>query len=297
MKKIAILTCAEMPEMLPYDQEVQKILIKRGFITDVLIWDEVLKLSRTHLKQYDLVLIRTIWDYYKKTDEFNDFLVRLEDENINVLNPVDIIRWNMDKKYLMQLESEGYDIIPTIFNFAGEDSFSLALDKGWEKAVLKPMISAGSYDTFVLDMCQKAKFDGLIEQYFQNRPYMLQEFVSEIALGEISTITFTEPGKGSDVVLSYSIKKVPKEGDYRVQNDFGGVYSLHEVDAKIKQLSHKITTRFNDRLLYQRLDGIWRNGKFLIMELELVEPDLYLNFSKQALNQWVGILERILNKN
>jgi formamidopyrimidine-DNA glycosylase len=69
------------------------------------------------------------------------------------------------------------------------------------------------------------------------------------------------------------------------------------VDAKIKQLSHKITTRFNDRLLYQRLDGIWRNGKFLIMELELVEPDLYLNFSKQALNQWVGILERILNKN
>lgn len=285
--KIAILTCKEMPDMLPYDIEIIQLLNKQNVITKVFIWDEMLKDNPHILKQYDLILIRTIWDYYKKFDKFLKLLDFLDDESLKVLNPIDIIRWNMDKKYLIQLEDEGYKIIPTLFNFNGENSFAEAVKKGWKKMILKPMVSAGSYHTFVLNSTDESKFHKLISDHYVNRPYMIQEFIPEISEGEISTITLTSPGEMVENGFSYSVTKVPKKGDYRVQFNYGGVYHVGSVDPEIKEISQSITSRFDNRLLYQRLDGLWRNGEFLIMEIELIEPDLYLSYSKDALDNWV----------
>ena len=121
---------------------------------------------------------------------------------------------------------------------------------------------------------------------------MLQEFIPEISLGEISTIKLTSHLQEEGSGFSYSVTKVPKEGDYRVQFNYGGVYSIGDVDPEIQNISEQITRRFNNRLLYQRLDGLWRDGKFLIMEIELIEPDLYFNYSQDALNNWV---EKLIN--
>ncbi len=293
---ITILTCAEMPDMLPYDMEVIDLLRNKGVKVELIIWEELLKTDRISFESHDLVLIRTIWDYYKKVDKFNRLLDKLEDSNVTVLNPIDIVRWNMDKKYLLQLQNEGYDIIPTIFNFGEKDSFSKAIAKGWKKMILKPMISAGSYHTFVIESHEYSKFNNYIAKYYMDRPYMLQEFIPEIASGEISTITLSSP-HSLNSNYSYSITKVPKNGDYRVQFDYGGVYHVSGVDPEIQKISELITRRFEGRLLYQRLDGLWRNGKFLIMEIELIEPDLYLNLEKEALTTWVENILNLLSKN
>ena len=202
----------------------------------------------------------------------------------------------MDKRYLQGLQNEGFDIIPTIFNYGDTNSFEEAVSRGWEKMILKPMISAGSYHTFVINANEKSKFNRYITQYYKNRPYMLQEFIPEISEGEISTITLTNPSLPGSKEFSYSVTKVPKKGDYRVQVNYGGEYSIGNVDSEIKAISEKITSRFGGRLLYQRLDGLWRNGKFLIMEIELLEPDLYLNYSKEALMKWVDNLLNIIRK-
>ncbi len=287
---IAILTCSEMPNMLPYDLEVIKLLSDKGVNTKVIIWDELLKSNPSILSHYDLVLFRTIWNYYKNIEEFKQLLDFLEESNTPVINPVDIVRWNMDKKYLIELQNEGFDIIPTIFNFGETGSFENALSKGWEKMILKPMISAASYHTFVIDMYEKERYENLIKEYYIDRPFMLQEFIPEISDGEISTITLTVPSNKNKDDFSYSVTKIPKKGDYRVQFNYGGVYSIGEVDPIIKNISEQITKRFGNRLLYQRLDGLWRNGKFLIMEIELIEPDLYLNLSNEALTRWVDNL-------
>lgn len=292
MKKIAILTCDEMPEMLPYDHIIIKKLNEEGIYTKVFLWDELID-DIKKLEEYDLVLLRTIWDYYKKVDTFMVFLEKLERLDVRVLNPVDIVRWNMDKKYLLQLQEEGFDIIPSIFSFNNEDIFDQALEHGWKKMILKPMISAGSYHTYVIENNEREKFMDYKSQLFVNRPYMLQEFIPEISEGEISTITLTSPGESAEDGFSYSVTKVPKKGDYRVQFNFGGVYNLGKVDPVINKISHLITSRFNNRLLYQRLDGIWRNNKFLIMELELIEPDLYFNYSDAALDRFVNNLIKI----
>ena len=293
MKKIAILTCDEMPEMLPYDHIIIKKLNDAGILTEVFYWHDLVD-DIYKLEEFDLVLLRTIWDYYKKVEEFMVFLEQLDNLDVKVLNPIDIVRWNMDKKYLIQLQDEGFDIIPTIFSFNNEDVFDKALDLGWEKMILKPMISAGSYHTYVIEQDEKEKFLKYKKQLFTNRPYMLQEFIPEISDGEISTITLTSPGEMAEDGYSYSVTKVPKKGDYRVQFDFGGVYHLGDVDPVIKKISHKITSRFDNRLLYQRLDGLWRHNKFLIMELELIEPDLYFNYSEEAMDRFVENLLKVI---
>jgi len=277
-----------MPDMLPYDLEVIELLKEKGVETEVLIWDEILE--KDSLNNFDLVLVRTIWDYYKKVDKFMKFLNLLEESRVRVLNPIDIVRWNMDKKYLQELQNEGFDIIPTIFNFGDPGSFDEAVDRGWKKMILKPMISAGSYHTFVLEEGERLLFDELLDKHYKNRPFMLQEFIPEISEGEISTITLTNPDNAEVEDFSYSVTKVPKKGDYRVQFNFGGVYSVGDVNPKIKSISERITSRFGNSLLYQRLDGLWRDGKFLIMEIELIEPDIYLNHSHEALLRWVDNL-------
>ncbi len=292
MKRIAILTCIEMPEMLPYDHVVIDMLKRNNISTEVFIWDEILNVEI--LLEFDLVLLRTIWDYYKKTNLFIEFLNKLEMLNVNMLNPLDIVRWNMDKRYLLQLQQEGFDIIPTLFSFNNEELFDEAIKRGWERMILKPIISAGSYHTFVLNGNEKNKYLSYKRELFNDRPYMLQEFIPEISEGEISTITLTKPGEDILNGFSYSVTKVPKRGDYRVQFNYGGVYHLVDVDPVIKDISHRITSRFNNKLLYQRLDGLWRNNKFLIMELELIEPDLYFNYSEKALNRFVENVLSIL---
>ncbi len=156
--KLAILTCSEMPNMLPYDKEVISMLQKRGVNITVFIWDELLSKKIDFLLEFDAVLLRTIWDYFEKIDDFLILLDSLEALNVPVFNPIDVVRWNMDKKYLAELQAEGFDIIPTIFNFNGEDdSFTNAVSNGWEKMILKPMISGGSYHTFVINSNEESK--------------------------------------------------------------------------------------------------------------------------------------------
>ncbi len=182
-------------------------------------------------------------------------------------------------------------IIPTLFNSSNEEGiFQKALSLGWKKMILKPMISGNSYHTFVIEVNNEILFDQLIKDYFKNRPFLLQEFIPEISDGEISIIYFSNG-------YSYSVKKVPKKDEYRVQFDFGGIYHFGEIDPQIKVICDRISNYIGKRLLYQRVDGLWRDGKFLIMEVELIEPDLYLNLSDEAKNQWVDSLIGILNGN
>jgi len=286
--KLAILTSIDMPNMLPYDMEVIELLKNKGIESTIIVWDELIKTDPQLLQKYDAILIRTIWDYFLKYDEYLKLLDFLEASKVPVFNPVEILKWNANKKYLQELQNEGFDIIPTIFNLNNDkDSFATAISKGWKKVVLKPVISGNSYHTFVIDGDDEAKFNQLIDKHYINRPYMLQEFIPEISNGEISTIYFSNG-------YSYSVTKVPAAGEYRVQFDYGGVYHFGDVDPTIKNICDRIAARFENKLLYQRVDGVWRDGKFLIMEVELIEPDLYLNLNKDALNNWVDAIVGVI---
>jgi len=279
--KIGFLSTAEKPDMMPYDLQAKEMLKESNVDVEIIFWENYNEDNAHQLAAYDLVVMRTCWNYYKNIPEFLKFLDLLEQSGANMYNPVNLIKWNIDKKYLLELQSEGFGIIPTLFVFDDEEgTFEKAVAKGWKQIVLKPMISAGSYNTFVIDADDAERFMELKNKYFINRPYLLQEFLPEIALGEVSTLHFAD-GYG------YSVTKVPKAGDYRVQFQSGGVYHIEEVNPEIEKISARISEKLGHSTLYRRLDGIWRNDRFLIMELELIEPDLYLNLSSEALNHWV----------
>ena len=278
---LLFLTSSEMPDLLPYDQETIKSLTQQGIDVDILDWEKVIHTDPAKLSRYKAIIIRTIWNYYKKPESFIEMLDFCEENNLPLLNPVDIVRWNMDKRYLQELQNDGIELIPTEFVFNHQANvFQKAIKRGWQKMVLKPMISGGSYHTFVITDQEEKQFNELIEEFFQNRPYLLQEFIPEIANGEISTLCFANG-------YSYSIKKVPQAGDYRVQFNYGGQYHVCPVDPKIQAIAQKIQARFNSTTLYQRVDGVWRDGHFLLMEIELIEPDLYLGQHEKAMNEWV----------
>jgi len=269
---LLFLTSSEMPDLLPYDQETIKSLTQQGIDVDILDWEKVIHTDSAILRNYKAIIIRTIWNYFKKPESFIEMLDFCEENNLPLLNPVNIVRWNMDKRYLQDLQDDGIELIPTKFIFKHhENVFQKAINRGWKTMVLKPMISGGSYHTFVITDQEGKRFDELIEEFYQNRPYLLQEFIPEIANGEISTLYFANG-------YSYSIKKVPQAGDYRVQFNYGGQYQA---------IAQIIQERLNSTTLYQRVDGVWRDGHFLLMEVELIEPDLYLGHHEEALNEWV----------
>lgn len=285
--RIGFLTTKEMPDMMSYDQEVIARIKQQNVACEVIFWEEVLEQSPASLQRFQLIVFRTVWNYYKNAEQFVRLLDLLEASGVPAVNPLDIIRWNMEKSYLKKLMDEGYDVIPTVFsNGDPQKTFEAAQQQNWEKMVLKPMISGGSYHTYVLKKGDEAQYQQYIQEHFVNRPFMLQEFIPGITEGEISTITFSNG-------YTYSVTKVPKAGDYRVQFNYGGQYRAHETPAEIKRIAEKIFDRQERRTLYQRLDGVWHNGKFLIMEVELLEPDLYLNLSEEALQAFT---ESVLQK-
>lgn len=190
----------------------------------------------------------------------------------------------MEKGYLKKLMEEGYDVIPTLFFYENpEAAFAEVQKTNWKKIVLKPTISAGSYHTFVLDADDKTSFDKYISEYYQNRPFMLQEFIPDISKGEVSTLTFSNG-------YTFSVTKVPQANDYRVQIKYGGRYSAHKTPEALLEVAKRLFERQGGKTLYQRLDGVWHNGQFLIMEVELIEPDLYLNLSNEALQAFTDSL-------
>lgn len=276
---------------MPYDQEVMRRLKTYNISCDVVFWEDIPSLPVKVLQKYDLIVFRTVWNYYMNADAFRRMLDVLEASGVPTANPLEIIRWNMEKSYLSKLMQEGYDVIPTVFSDQNTKStFREAQTRNWKKMVLKPMISGASYHTFVLDAEDEQRFDDYIGEYYDNRPFMLQEFIPGIEDGEISTLTFSNG-------FTYSVTKVPKAGDYRVQFQYGGQYRIHETPAELQKIAHQLFERHKRSTLYQRLDGVWHQGKFLIMEVELLEPDLYLNLSEKALQAFTeSIVSKVREK-
>lgn len=134
--QIGFVTTVEKPDMMPYDLKARKILMEKQVNVEILSWEDFDEENVNKLADFDLIVIRTTWNYYKQIPAFKKFLDLVEKSGVKVYNPVKLIKWNMDKKYLQELQSDGFDIIPTIFVFNGEeDTFEQAVAKGWKQIV------------------------------------------------------------------------------------------------------------------------------------------------------------------
>ena len=199
------------------------------------------------------------------------------------------VRHNQHKFYLHHLQNKGIDIVPTVF-IAKNTGLDLNVlhEKGWAQAVLKPAISAGAYLTKRFDI---SEVDAITAEYAPiaaERDLLLQPFLKEIQTqGEISLLFFGG-------VFSHAVVKTAVAGEFRIQSQFGGTYSAYSPDAALLATAENIIKAFGGDLLYARVDGVFHNEKFLLMELELIEPDLYFETNEAAKGNFVRALaERI----
>lgn len=282
--KIAFLTCRNWAGLLEKEQALAAD-VSPNIEVDIAVWND----ASVDWTKYDYLIFRSIWDYFEFPKEFSEWLEKIERLNIPTLNPLSIVKRNQHKFYLKDLQEQGIDIIPTVFIPHGEGlDLAFLKDKNWQKAVIKPAFSAGSYLTRLFSI---EEVDSVIEEYtpiVQERDLLVQPFMSEIQeQGELSLLFF----KGQ---YSHAVVKTPKSGDFRIQSQYGGQYKPYSPELSIIQTAENVIKTFGGDLLYARVDGILKNGQFLLMELELIEPDLYFDYAPQAKQTYLNALEEMV---
>ena len=266
--RVALLTCDRFPSLIDTECRLIDDFADLGITAEAVIWDKVWDYD-----DYDLLIIRNTWDYYKKSDTFKVWLDHVESHNYPLINPVTTIRWNMDKLYLNQLKEINVPLVPSLFiqqNSSVDELKHLIENIDWKKIVVKPSISAGSWDTYLLTSDQLIYNFQQLYDLNQRHSLIFQKYMDVITQsGEYSYIFFN--GR-----YQYAVNKKPKSGDFRVQKDYGGQYLAHQPNRDELQLIENILGKVSYPHYYARVDGVW-DESFYLMEIELIEPDLYLN--------------------
>ena len=274
IKKIAFVTYQKVPHLTTDDALAISPLKELDTEVTPAIWND----PNVNWKQFDAVIVRSCWDYHHQPRQFRQWLDRLKAQQIALWNPAEIIRWNMHKKYLQDLAAKGVMIPPTLWIEAesSTDLFSLLHENQFEQAVIKPMISATAYQTYRTSPATARDDQPRLDEILRRSGAMIQKFVDEITTtGEWSLIFFA--GKFSHAVL-----KRPQDGDFRVQSDFGGTSHLHTPPAELITQAEEILRLIEAPLLYARVDGVNSDGRFVLIELELIEPQLFLGVDAAA---------------
>ena len=237
-------------------------LVAGGIAVDPVPWSEAAELGG-----YDLILPLVAWGYHLRYGEWLAFLDRLEAERLPVVNPPELLRWNSDKAYLAELGGKGIPTVPSL-NVEALDERSLAgaADRfGTRQLVIKPPVSAGATGTF--QVCA----DDEVPASARGVRTIIQPLVEMIASeGEYSLMLF-------DGVLSHAVVKRPKPGDFRVQPHLGGIMEDCSPPEGGEELAKLALAAAAAEATYARVDLIRsRTGELQVMELELVEPALFL---------------------
>ena len=240
---------------------------------------------------YDAVVLKSPWDYFDKIAEFKVWLQQLAKEQVPFLNPVSIVNWNLDKKYLLDIEQAGFSIVPTRIIpqnsfFAAEPFFEF-----WQTdtILIKPAISGGAKNTFPIAASESARLNHQVKELVKTETYLVQPFMPEIQTqGEWSLLFFN----GN---FSHAVRKVPQRGDFRVQHFFGGEILLETPPPIIINYGQELVQKFAPGCLYARVDGLESKGEFKLMELELIEPLLFLQQNEALYENYYQALKELLN--
>ena len=268
------------------DARLQEYLGQKGLDIKYEIWTN----PEVNWLQYEAVILKSPWDYFDKADIFQNWLEVLDQLKVKVLNPTDIVRWNMRKEYLLDVEKAGFPIVPTRIIRQNESFQATPFFEIWEteNLIVKPVISGGAKNTFSISQRNGGIYEEQINSLLQKEAFLAQPFMPEIqTTGEWSLLFFN----GS---FSHCVLKKPRNGDFRVQHYFGGAIIPTIPPAAVLDYAQQLVQQFAPGCLYARVDGVESNGEFRLMELELIEPLLYLLYAEASFEKYYQALRRML---
>ncbi|RZV33130.1 MAG: hypothetical protein EX272_14885 [Chromatiales bacterium] len=229
--------------------------------------------------RFDAVYICTPWDYPKFAEEFLSVLQTIEASRALLLNELETVRWNLDKSYMKDVEARGDDIVPSRWydDFSAADVSAFFGEHDVDKVVIKPTIGANAMDTFVLTNPVPDALLDRLTQTFSGRSFIVQPFIEGIQEeGEYSLFFFNGQ-------YSHAILKTPKTGDFRVQEEHGATITPVSPPDGLQAVAARVFSHLEPLPVYGRGDWVrGPDGRFLLMELELIEPSLYLRTDSGA---------------
>jgi hypothetical protein len=284
MKKIAFVTSSEYLEIAEDDRILAAELETYGIRCIGAAWDD----SKINWTLFDLVLIRSCWNYHRAPEKFLQWIDTFRNGTVRMLNPPDLISWNLNKHYLKDLQIKGISIPDTVWlsktDFTADKLHAILLRKNWSRAVLKPCVSASSFRTNVINPSTiKEDKNGLFRDFAEGG-MMLQEFIETIPQeGEFSLVFFNGQ-------FSHAVIKTAKPGDFRVQHEFGGQSKSIVPTRNVIQSGERIISMLPTIPLYTRVDGVMADNTFILMEVELIEPVLFFTHAPSAVSNLAACL-------
>lgn len=276
---LTLVTCRALPEPDLDIEPLVDALQAAGVSVRVAAWDD----PSVPWSASPLTILRSPWNYFEDRAGFLAWAKSTAAQS-QLLNPVPVLTWNTHKGYLKELQAKGIRTVPTAYVSQGEvtELASICDAQGWDRIVVKPTVSCGSFETYKMDRgaLDEARFQALV----QDRDMMVQPFVQSVLdYGERSIITI-------DGQITHSIRK-----SLRVDGQGEAITGPHDIEDDLRALAEATLASLDETLFYARVDMARdEDGAPMLMELELVEPSLFFAQGPLALKRYVdGVKARL----
>lgn len=272
-----------LENILQDDRLLMAALERLGLRAERVAWCD----SRLDWSRYRLAVFRTTWDYFERFAEFSRWLQRVQ-SLVPLCNEAAIVGWNLDKHYLADLQARGVAVVPSRFLEPGASPGLAAVieETGWTDAVVKPCVSGAAWHTYRVNPANAVEVDRAIAGLRATQAFLVQPFQRSIqSEGEITLMVL-------DGQVTHAVRKQPRAGDFRVQDDHGGTVSPYHPSAAQVAFAERAVAACPTPPAYARVDLVTDNsGDLALMELELIEPELWLRqhpASAEALARAIG---------
>jgi glutathione synthase/RimK-type ligase-like ATP-grasp enzyme len=283
---ILLATCAAMPGLYSDDRYLLAALTERGIAAEPAVWED----ARRDWSAAAACVIRSTWDYSYRRDQFVAWADHV-DAQTRLWNSARIVRWNTHKQYLLDLADRHVPAVPTVLLRAGtECALEHLLERqGWRDAVVKAAVAQTGRYAMRVDAAHMEAAQGHLDRLLPYEDMLLQPYVQSV----------TERGEASLVFIdgefTHAVRKLGTGGAFLVHDDYGGSVRPTRPSTTQLDVARQALAAVGEPTLYARIDLVADDaGRPMVMECEIVEPELFLRYSPAAVERFVAALERRL---
>jgi glutathione synthase/RimK-type ligase-like ATP-grasp enzyme len=280
---VALITCSERPDLSNSDALLQRELAARNIEAHPLVWnDPAVDWSRPLVS-----IIRSTWDYHHQRVAFLEWAQRVSQLH-TLWNPLPLLHWNTHKSYLHDLEEHGVPIIPTrwLVQGASANLARLMQKHGWSEVVIKPAVSADAYGTILVKEDMVDEGQQYLDHMSSIRDMLIQPFLPAIMSNGERSLMFI------DGEVTHAVVRPPVLYDMQTQPVLPKKGLVVPQEDEL-QLAQKIIDTLSSPVLYARIDLVRDVDEQLrVMEVELVEPELWLTWMPTAAERFADVIAR-----
>ncbi len=259
--RLGVGTAASYASLTDEDRALVRALAARGVDAGPVVWSEALPAG------LDGVVLRSCWDYHLASGAFRRFVRACEVSGPRLANTAATVLWNIHKGYLLDLQARGVAIPETAVIGPDGTRRGAAIDHDGS-VVVKPAVSMSGWETHRFDRGHARDVEAAIDRLRAHGDVLVQAYRAEIQQGEVSLVVLA--GK-----LSHAVLKRPAAGEFRVQEELGGTREAYEAGPALALEAERIAALCPEPPLIARVDGVLDRGRFVLMELEAIDPVLF----------------------